>query len=107
MFHIRKSLCGAYLFVLKGGNDKVMLWGCGEHSSVIACQSCIAAVRANAGDPDQYMSTHIPGYHWFSLKGAIGGRLGMRVTKAEASDRDQALWDMMKDAPDADTEDRS
>ena len=106
-FHIKRSMRGAYLYMLRANNNKVLLWGCWEHSTKTACHSSIALVRTNASDPDRYVSSGIPGFHWFTLRSTQGDRLGLSETYAEATDRDQGLLDVMKVAPEADTEDRS
>jgi len=105
-FHIKRSTHGAYLYMLRAANDKALLWGCWEHSTKGACQASIALVRANAGDPGRYVSSEIPGLYWFTLRSTHGDRLGLSETYAEASDRDQDLWDVIQVAPEADTEDR-
>jgi len=68
-FYIDKDARGEYRYVLKDGNNEVILRDSEGHSYKSACQKSIASVQANAGNEARYNKLDNPPHYSFTLKG--------------------------------------
>jgi len=96
-----------YHFVLKAGNNEVILQG-ERYSARHSALSGIASVRANSPYDDRYQrSTAANGQPMFNLLSANGEIIGTSETYTSPSAREIGIRSVMGNGPDAPIDDQS
>lgn len=106
-FYIDKDTRNEFRYILKDGNNEVILRDSEGHSTKSACQTSIASVKVNAPIDARYNRLDNSPHYSFTLKGANGERIGVSETYVTQYNRERGIENVKRDAPGASTVDRS
>ena len=104
-FELYKDKGGEFRFRLKAGNGEIILASEGYKQRASA-KNGIASVQKNAPNDARYERKETKsGKHMFNLKATNGQVIGTSESYESTSGRDNGIQSVMKNAPDARTED--
>lgn len=98
-FRIDKEADGNYRYTLVDERGALILRGCEGHSSRIACEMSIPAIRRNAPLMVRYVLRGFEGRYSFSLKDAHGTVIGMSEVHPKEWNRRRHLEAVQRIAP--------